>query len=311
VNNKPPGKLATLNIFYYEFLRNVQRLAEAVGDSAVQSTFKNRADGLGKLINRTYYDKDKKLYYETPDRREPSPFASTLAVQYGLVPAEDLDRVFAFAAGKNLRPGIASPWFMYNALEAFGSAGRYGDAVASMKKYWGPFLDNGSGVYWEMWNIPGEDVTPIDGYTTEMVAQTITYACGPAPYIVRHVLGVQPAAPGFERALIAPHYSGLREASGSVPTPKGDVLVKWSAGKSGGRTTLTLTVPPAMQATIEVPYSGKQPIVTLNGKSFFDGKDFHTVPGAVNPERRGDVIAIQATGGKYVFVSTGKRSGKK
>jgi hypothetical protein len=143
-----------------------------------------------------------------------------------------------------------------------------------------------------------------------MVSRTITYSSGPAPYIMRHILGVQPDAPGFERALIAPHYSGLSEASGTAPTPKGDVLVKWSAGKPVGRTTLTITVPPGMSAMIEAPYSAKQSSVTLNGKPFYDGKVFHAVPGAVNPERRGDTLVIQASGGKYVFVSGGERLGK-
>ena len=89
------------------------------------------------------------------------------------------------------------------------------------------------------------------------------------------------------------------------------MLVKWSAGKSGWRTTLTITVPPGMPATLEAPYSGKQPNVTLNGEPFYDGGLFHAVPGAVNPERRGDAIALQAVGGKYVFVSAVERSGKK
>jgi hypothetical protein len=42
-----------------------------------------------------------------------------------------------------------------------------------------------------------------------MAARTITYASGPVAYTVNHVLGVQPITPGFERTLLAPHYSGL------------------------------------------------------------------------------------------------------
>jgi hypothetical protein len=303
VNNKPPGKLATLNMFYYEYLRNVQLLAAAVGEKSIESTFRGRAGKLMKQINKTYYDSSKKLYYEMPGHVEESPFASTLAVQYGVAPAEDRGQVFAFAVGNTLRPGKASPWFMFNALEAFGQAGRYTDAVASIKKYWGPFLNNGSMVFWELWNKVGEDVTPIDGYTTEMVGQTITYASAPAPYIVRYVLGVQPVTAGFEAARIAPHFSGLKYASGTAPTPRGDITVKWDIAKKSGRTTLTVIVPESISATIEVPYSVKQTRVTLNNKLLFDGKSFHDIPGVKNPGQIKDAIYITVEGGKYVFES--------
>ena len=41
------------------------------------------------------------------------------------------------------------------------------------------------------------------------------------------ILGVRPAAPGFQKVRIEPQVGTLREASGDVITPRGLIHVEW------------------------------------------------------------------------------------
>ena len=165
-----------------------------------------------ETINRTYFSPGETRYYEDSGHNSPSEFASTLAVKYDLVPGRYRAKVFDSAVGHELRPAKASPWFMYEVLETFAAVGRYTDAVSAICRYWQTFFNAGGTTFWELWNIPGEDIHPLPGYTQEMGAQTITYASGPAPYVVNHILGAQPSKMGYGEALIAPHFSGLEFA---------------------------------------------------------------------------------------------------
>lgn len=310
-NNPAPGELATLNIIYYDFLRSVARVANGIGESEAAASYTRLADVLGETIQRTFYAPDEKRYYEQPGRQSPSPFAGVLAVQYGLAPEADRAAVFDQAVGKELRPGKASPWFMHNVLETFGLVGRPADAIASMKRYWGTFLNAGSTVYWELWNIPGEDVHPLPGYTAEMGGQTITYSSGPGPFVVRHILGVQPLANAYAHTLIAPHFAGLPTAEGSAPTPLGDVRLGWESNAAAHSTDLHLAVPQGMTAEFHLPYVDDEPLVTLDGRPFFDGSQFTLDDRIKDAKRAAGRLEMKLSPGTYYFSSySGARGGE-
>ena len=57
-----------------------------------------------------------------------------------------------------------------------------------------------------------------------------------------HVLGVNPGTPGYGTVALAPESLGLSFAKGTVPTPKGEVLVSWT--RSSGWFTYQVTLPP-------------------------------------------------------------------
>jgi alpha-L-rhamnosidase len=306
-NNLKPGELATLNMIYYEYLRSTERVAGAVGNRQVEETFRRQADNLKETINRVYFSPEDARYYEEPSHGAASQFASALAVEYGVVPPGYERSVLDVAVGGDLRPAKASPWFMYEVLETFAAAGRYVDAVSAIRRYWETFLQGGATTFWELWNIPGEDVHPLPGYTREMFAQTITYASGPAPYVVNHILGVEPLNLGYGEALIAPHYSGLQFAEGNAPTPKGDVHVGWQENDEDNWTDLFIAVPEGLKATVRLPYSKGQPYVRINNRLFFDGTRFSSDPLITNPENREEFLEFQIAPGNYFFRSSGAR----
>jgi alpha-L-rhamnosidase len=50
---------------------------------------------------------------------------------------------------------------------------------------------------------------------------------GPAYLLSRWVLGAEPAQPGWRRVRIQPQLGNLAWAHGSVPTPLGDIQLRW------------------------------------------------------------------------------------
>ena len=304
-NNPSPGELATLNIVYYDFLRSLAEAASVIGDRGAAERYVRAAGHLKDTIQRFFYAPEEKRYYEKPGRESPSPFAATLAVQYGVAPVDDRAAIFDLAVGKELRPGKASPWFMHNVLETFGQAERYEDGIASLKRYWGTFLAAGATSFWELFNIPGEDVHPLPGYTAEMGAQTITYAGGPAPFVVRHILGVQPLAGGFRRARIAPHFAGLDFAEGSAPTPLGDVRLAWQRNAAAKTVEVRVMLPRGMAAEFELPYSG-EPEVMLDGRPFFSSGRFEPDGRITDAARDTGCLKMRLSPGTYFFQSRGR-----
>ena len=72
----------------------------------------------------------------------------------------------------------------------------------------------------------------------------------------RMLLGVQLDAPGWERIRVKPHALGLKELSGVVPTPKGEVRVGWHV-EDNGQMHLCVQGP-------DVPL-----IIEVNGKTYY------------------------------------------
>jgi alpha-L-rhamnosidase len=72
----------------------------------------------------------------------------------------------------------------------------------------------------------------------------------------QYVLGVRPLAPQYEEVLIKPLSFGpkLRQASGTVPTDRGDIGVSWE--RIDGRFRMAVTLPVNVQARVYLPPCG-------------------------------------------------------
>jgi alpha-L-rhamnosidase len=72
--------------------------------------------------------------------------------------------------------------------------------------------------------------------------------------IQQWLLGVRPSSPGYETFDVAPPPTGLTRANGTVPTPRGTVIVGWErTSKDSPVTLLDLNVPPNATATVHLP----------------------------------------------------------
>ena len=59
------------------------------------------------------------------------------------------------------------------------------------------------------------------------------WSSAPTYFLSRFILGVQPAEPGFKKAIINPHFGDLKWARGTYPTPQGVIKVEWKKLENG------------------------------------------------------------------------------
>ena len=64
------------------------------------------------------------------------------------------------------------------------------------------------------------------------------------------ILGVRPLAPGFKRVRIQPWTGDLERAEGTVPTPLGDITVRW---RKAPAFELEVTLPEEMTGEVVLP----------------------------------------------------------
>ncbi len=118
---------------------------------------------------------------------------------------------------------LAEPFYSYVVHDAVAESGHAGELVDLMRR-WSQFLVDGYDTFGECWGWG----TPVHGWSST-----------PTRDLVQHVLGIQPAAPGFARVRFAPRLGTLTEVEACVPTPHGPVAVS----VIGARATITSPVP--------------------------------------------------------------------
>ncbi|MBR7003711.1 MAG: alpha-L-rhamnosidase [Bacteroidales bacterium] len=139
----------------------------------------------------------------------------------------------------------------YYMLEALAKNGSYADAIDLISQYWGKMLDLGATTFWEDFNYEdSKNAARIDEFVPEgkfdIHADGGAYcyvglrhsfchgwASGPTAWLSQHILGVEPAEPGFRKVRIKPHLGNLKWVEGNFPTPYGVIHVTHSRRPDG------------------------------------------------------------------------------
>jgi alpha-L-rhamnosidase len=114
---------------------------------------------------------------------------------------------------------------------------------------WGYMNARGATTIWERW----DGIRP-DGSLQDVGMNSFNhYGLGSVgDWLYRTVGGIAPAAPGYQRLLIAPRPGGsLTTATTSLTSRYGPVRTEWR--KTGAALTLSVVVPPNTTATVRVP----------------------------------------------------------
>ena len=141
-------------------------------------------------------------------------------------------------------PKDLSTFYGYYVIRALGEAGETAAALDIISQYWGGMLDFGATTFWEDFDLAWtENAARIDEIVPEgkkdlhgdFGAHCYVgfrhsfchgWAGGPTAFMSHYVLGITPAAPGFEKVRITPNLGDLEWAEGTYPTPKGVIHVR-------------------------------------------------------------------------------------
>lgn len=218
------GALTMESLLYLYGLLKTAELAEFIGRKEQAAEYADRADRLKKAITGTCMGspgdasgKFCRLLQDGPGIELYSVHCQVFAILTGIMDPvwgrEALDMTVGnpdFA-----QSSVAFMYYLFRAMELCGSYGRT-DGL------------------WEQWRqMLRENMTTCVENGTDKRSDCHAWGSLMCYEIPAAILGVRPAAPGFEKARIAPQMGKLAMAKGDVITPKGFVHVEWEKRPDG------------------------------------------------------------------------------
>jgi hypothetical protein len=254
------GVVTEFNELYYQDLRDVAYIEANLGNTAKAAAFDQTAGQVRDEINANLFDPATGTYYlSESDHTTLAQDANALAVVLGIAPAAKVPGIVS--ALKTLwgphgsepfsgttYSNLISPYVTAYEVEADYLAGDTADAERLLHSTWDQMIDPGNPFFTgTMWENIGPDGTATEARTSLAHG----WASGPTPIMTGYVLGVQPVNPGYQTFTVTPHPGSLQWAEGAVPTPYGQIFVRWT--KDGRRLSLTVAVPAHATAFINLP----------------------------------------------------------
>jgi hypothetical protein len=203
------GHSATISLLYAYALDRAAPLEDALGVPGMAAAYRTRADALRRAVRARAWDARRALFRDSPDSGVFSEQTNVLAILADAVPAGEqralMQRVLADSA--LVQASYYFDFYVFEALRKAGLADRYVEQLAP----------------WHAMLALGLTSTPEQGDPTR--SDTHAWAAHPSYGMLATILGVRPGSPGFRTVRIVPALGPLREASGRVPHPRGDIDV--------------------------------------------------------------------------------------
>ena len=233
------GEAATINAMLVGALNAAMRLAQHIGYEGAARRFEDRAAGIAQALNERHWDDTRGVYVDSVDpltnaqHARVSQHANAAMIEWGIAPRVRWSRMIAYVTDKRrLRLTAVPPvvpmgeevdpqtdvvrtntYFSHFLYSALAKAGRFDLALEGIRAFYGPMLETGTETLWE---------------SCEPAASLChAFSASPVYQLSAHVLGVTPIVPGFRRFRLHPQPADLQFATGTYPTPLGDIHVEW------------------------------------------------------------------------------------
>lgn len=257
----------TVNALAVEVLRRAADMAEVLGEPAadLRRAEQDLITAMNQRLRRAdgvYVDG---LLADGTQSSHAGQHATSYAIAFGVAPAADLPGLTGHLAAAGMRQGpMTAHWL----LRALADAGRP-DAVLRLLTNrddlgWARILDQGGTFTWEGWAMEaGANYSQSHGWGAQAAVD-----------VMETMLGIRPGAPGARTVVLAPPATGLRHASGSVPTQRGEVKLSWQRTADGLR--VAARIPVNVTARVELPAgvtyraSGARYVGTENGVAVYE-----------------------------------------
>ncbi|MBB6669999.1 alpha-L-rhamnosidase C-terminal domain-containing protein [Cohnella nanjingensis] len=132
-----------------------------------------------------------------------------------------------------------TPLSAYWLAERLVALGRPELGWKAIERVWGRMLEEGATTFWEGVTLaPAEDyhrsLTTYTAYDSYRISLCHSWSSTPVQWMSRHLLGVEPAAPGSAKVYFRPNaVPGMNRCRGQVATPHGPIRVEWERREDG------------------------------------------------------------------------------
>jgi hypothetical protein len=258
-----------INLLYAVLLDRASELFRVYGKPVLAEKYEKTAGRISKAIYEKFWDENEGLYidgsYQGSWVREFSEHSNFMALYCGLGTDGRKERILESLGdpertGKITRCG---PPFMFWPPAALFSAGEGEAALNLMRDRYARCFREENQTFSELWSWYG-------GGVNWWYASTAQNGFGsPTWFFATEILGVKPLNPGFTEFTVEPKSCDLEWAEGVVPSPAGDIPVRWEM--NDGKMQLNITVPQGTKAKVTLP--GFDKTKTLGpGKHSLKGK---------------------------------------
>ena len=211
------GGAALFDLQLLMALRWAAALEKAAGLGELAQVYGERERVLRATIRALYWDAGRELFADTPSKQQFSQHTNTMAVLAEVVSGQEAR---ALMLRTLTAPGLAQgalyfKFYMHQALAKVGEGDRYLEQLDD----WRGMLANGLTTFAEVVDRPGRPSR----------SDCHAWSASPNIELMRTVLGVDSAAPGFSRVMVRPHLGQLKFVEGTVPHPKGLIDVRVEA----------------------------------------------------------------------------------
>ncbi len=215
---------APLNFLFILALRAAVEICEECGEAKSATSYQTIGDATADAAHKMFWNEDKQLYCTGNSKEMQSHFAEltqALALITSSMPSAistDLRAKLAQKDNGMVKTTLSQCLYKFEALlqdkETYGST-----VFTQISDYWSKMLYGGATSFWE----------------TEQGQADFDYAgslchgwsATPAYFYGAYILGVKPLSPGFKAFVVDPFFEATPQASGSIPTPDGDIIVSW------------------------------------------------------------------------------------
>jgi len=251
------GSDAWMAIWRYAAVQAGLELASVANDTAIRDRCQKYLQGKATALCAAHVGAEG--FFTDGNLQEHGRHATAAAVLSGIVTHEVGRQMFGnLACREGLRKELVG-MAKFHIHRALMRCGMTAAALDDIRTYYGCMVAHDATTCWELC-----DQTAPDGALTLVNSRCHGWSAGPAYLFPAHLLGVQPAAPGFTRVRIAPDLAGLDWVEGVVPLPMGDLLVRWERGVP---LRGTITLPRGVLGEIHLPGQPGAPLPLHEGEN--------------------------------------------
>ena len=180
----------------------------------------------------------------------------------------------------------ASPYMEKYVLDALCEMGYMEDAQDRMVRRYTPMVNDNYSTLWEVWDKNGG-------------TRNHAWSGGPLLSMSKYMAGVAPLSAGYDSYQVKPDLGELNQASVSVPSVKGDIVVDITRDPEAKTLSMNLVSPAETQAVVAVPrFAGENMRVTVGGTVVFEnGAAAGTVDGFTYTSNDANYIYFNAAPG--------------
>lgn len=213
-----------LNYLYVIALKASVELAETVGEKIDTGLYRARMQQTSSHLEEYFFKDDEQRLADWVENNSLSEHSSQLAHAFALISGTASQAKLqhfadALSDEKLLMPELYLHYFIFHAMRL---CGKNAEALQRIRKYWGDIVKTGHPTIWEAGiHEHGKNAFQGDG------SMCHGFATSPINFYQNTILGIEPLAPGFTTFKVAPEALDLSFAEGRVPTPYGNIFIRW------------------------------------------------------------------------------------